>query len=167
MSEIYKDIAGFEGLYQISNKGTVRSLSFRNNQTAFKRVRALTPSDNGSGYLIVGLSKGGKKKNFYIHRLVADAFLLREKGKDVVNHKDHNTRNNSAENLEWCTQEENVRYSADRMRHEKTKCKTTNTGEKYITKRKNSFRVQISRKGIYKEFKTLEEAKAFKKAVMT
>lgn len=96
----------------------------------------------------------------------ADAFLPHEKGKDVVNHKDHNRHNNSVENLEWCTQKENVRLSADRMMHEKTKCKPTNTGEKYISKYRNSFRVQISKKGICRQFKTVEEAKAFKRAVM-
>lgn len=164
--EIFKDVAGFKGLYQIGDKGTVRSMTFRNNQTTFERVRAMTPFDNGNGYLAVSLSKNGKRKNYYIHRLVADAFLPHGKGKNVVNHRDHNRHNNSAENLEWCTQKENVRLSADRMRHEKTKCMPTNTGEKYISKRKNSFRVQIERKKISRQFKTFEEARAFKKAVM-
>jgi hypothetical protein len=163
--ETFKDIAGFEKLYQVSDKGTVRSLTFRNNQTAIERIRTLTPFDNGKGYLVVGLSKNGKRKNFYIHRLVASAFLPYKKGKKVVNHKDHDTYNNKVDNLEWCTQKENVRYSADRMRHEKARCKPSSTGEKYITKYRNSFRVNIRRKGICKQFKTLEEAKEFKKGV--
>lgn len=164
--EIFKDISGFEGLYQIGNRGTVRSLTFRNNKTTFEKKRTMKPFDNGNGYLVVSLRKGGKRKNFYIHRLVAKAFLYQQEGKDVVNHKDHNTYNNCFENLEWCTQKENVRLSASRMRHEKSKCRPTNTGEKYVSKHKNSYRLQIKQKGIYRQFKTLEEAREFKR-VMT
>ena len=169
--EIFKDIAGFKGLYQIGNKGTVRSLVFRNNQTSFEKVRVLKPFDNGRGYLVVGLSKDGKRKNFYIHRLVGNAFLPREKGKDVVNHKDHNTHNNNAKNLEWCTQKENVRFSADKMRHEKAKCKPTNTGEKYISRYMSHnkylcYRLVIKPLKISKQFRTLEEAVLFRDEVM-
>lgn len=164
--EVFKDIAGYEGKYQIGNKGTVKSLLFVNNKTELKREKVLSPFNNGKGYYVISLRKCGKRKNFYIHRLVAEAFLQRENGKNVVNHKDHDTLNNDVKNLEWCTQKENVLFSVDRMKHEKTKCKPTNTGEKYIRKYKNSYRVQIHRLGICKQFKTLEEAKEYKRLVM-
>lgn len=171
MDETFKDIAGFKGLYQIGSKGTVKSLTFRNNRTTFEREKILSPTNNGNGYLIVSLNKNGKRKSAYIHRLVAEAFLPREKGKDVINHKDHNTRNNSVDNLEWCTQRENVRFSVDRMKHEKTKCKPTNTGEKYISrcishKKYLCYRVTIKQKNICKYFKALDEAIKYRNEVM-
>lgn len=164
--ETFVDISGYENLYQISDKGTVRSLSFRNNQTKKQRIKTISPFDNGKGYLTVILSTNGKRKRFYVHRLVAAAFLPYEKGKDIVNHKDHNTYNNDVNNLEWCTQKENVRYSADRMRHEKAKYKISNTGEKYIRKYNDVYRVCIKSKGICRQFKTFDEAIEFKKRVM-
>ena len=75
MQEIFKDIKGYEGLYQISNIGRVKALVFRNGTTLKEKEKLLNPTDNGNGYLIIGLSKGGKKKNFYIHRLVAETFI--------------------------------------------------------------------------------------------
>lgn len=157
--EIFRDIKGFDGKYQIGNKGTVKSL-------VFKKEKILSPFNNGKGYHVVTLWKCGKRKNYYVHRLVAETFLTKETGKNVVNHKDHNTYNNYEKNLEWCTQRENVLYSVDKMKHEKSKCKPTNTGEKYIRKYKNSYRIQIKKLGICKQFKTIEEAKEYKRLVM-
>lgn len=169
--EIFKDISGYEGLYQISNKGTVKSISFRNNQTTFYREKIMNPFDNGRGYLVITLNRCGKKKNFYIHRLVAEAFIQHGIDENVVNHKDHNTHNNDVANLEWCTQKENVLYSAHRMKCEKSKSKPTNTGEKYISLYKSHgkylvYRVQIKKIGTSRQFKTLEEAIAYKREVM-
>lgn len=104
-----------------------------------------------------------KKKNFYIHRLVGEAFIPNPKNLQVINHKDFDKSNNKASNLEWLSVEQNIRYSAPRMRHPKNKCKASNTGEKYISKRKEGwFRVTIRQFNIYRRFKTLEEAKSFK-----
>lgn len=145
--EIWKDLKGYEGKYRVSNKGRVSN---------YKRI--LTPTDNGNGYLIIGLCKDGKKKNFYIHRLVAGAFIDNPKNKPVVNHRDYNTKNNNAENLEWATQKENVIYSKNNMRHRKS-ITQTNTGERYISYRKSkaTYRVTVDRKE-YGTYKTLQEA---------
>jgi len=164
--EIFKDIPEYEGLYQISNHGTVKSLSFRNNVSNIKREKTLKPFNNGHGYLLVNLRRNGTRKNYYVHRLVADAFLNRDSTKTVVNHKDYNTLNNHACNLEWCTVKENVSYSANRMRREKSRCKPSNTGEKYISRYKNGFRVYIRKIGICKQFKCLDCAVAFRNEVM-
>ena len=145
--EIWRDIAGYEGLYQISNKGNIKNLK-----------KLLTPTDNGNGYLIIGLSKNGKRKNYYVHRLAASAFINNPDNKPVVNHKDHNIKNNNINNLEWVTQKENVNYSIKRMCHPKSITRT-NTGEKYISYRasRGLYRVIINKKE-YGTYKTLKEA---------
>lgn len=170
MAECWKDIPGYEGFYQVSNLGMVRSVErtrLVKNRYGYESFRTdsgkmMAGSDNGNGYLIVSLKKNGARKSKYIHRLVAEAFLPREDGCDTVNHKDYNTKNNCAENLEWCTQKENVRYSSERMRKEKSKCKTSSTGEKYISIHiehgKKKYRVAINRFRFSKSFSTLEEA---------
>lgn len=139
MSEIWKDIKGYEGLYQISNQGRVKSLQEwngnRHSASYRNRERILKPTDNGHGYLIVGLKKETKRKNHYIHRLVAEAFVENPKKNKYVNHLDYDKANNKADNLEWCSQKENVLYSKHRMEHQKN-AKLPKSGYKYIKKSK-------------------------------
>lgn len=106
-AEVWKDIAGYEGIYQVSNKGKVRSLNF-NRQGIIKERKLHTRSD---GYQHIILRKNGVRKCHFVHRLVAEAFILNEDGKTVVNHKDCNPSNNCVENLEWCDQQYNATYS--------------------------------------------------------
>lgn len=109
MDEVWKDVVGYEGLYQVSNKGRVLSLkSYGGN-----KHRLLTPQDNGTGYLKVGLSSNGKQKQVLIHRIVAEAFIPNPDKLDFVNHKDENKANNVVDNLEWCTKPYNSKYSFD------------------------------------------------------
>ena len=178
MTEIWKDIPGFEGYYQVSNTGKVRSMdrnhivSTRYGGTTSRRDkgRVITGTSNGNGYLAVYLQRDGKRTRQYIHRLVADAFVPRQEGKNTVNHKDHDRQNNSAENLEWCTQKYNVRYSADLMRKAKSTHRPSNTGEKYIYSRyrgsREKFRVDIQRLKICREFSSFEDALRFRNEVM-
>lgn len=98
MSEIWKDVEGYEGLYQVSNKGNVKS---------FYTNRNLKPTRHNKGYLMVGLTSNHKTKTHFIHRLVAKAFLENLEQKKEVNHKDGDKTNNHIENLEWCTDVEN------------------------------------------------------------
>ena len=160
-TETWKDIAGYEGIYQISNKGNVRRLTFVNNVVSKSKIHPIKPTDNGNGYLIVGLKINGTRKNHYIHRLVADAFCPKRRGAKVVNHIDFDKYNNTADNLEWCTQKQNVQASSHRMNHAKSICKPTNTGEKYIRQRNGRYCLYIRRSGITlinKSFATLEDA---------
>lgn len=154
----------------VSDKGNVMSLSFRNNQTTIRRELLMTPYDNGHGYLMVSLQKDGKRSPRYVHRLVAEAFVDNPEEKPVVNHIDHNTKNNSAENLEWCTVKENVRHSLHLMRKPRKKCKASNTGHKYIslrTKRgKPFYRVSVYGCSAERCFKTLKQAVEYKEEVM-
>ena len=110
MEEIWKDIDGFEGLYQVSNFGNVMSLNYGNRGYAKK----LTPKCNNSGRLWVELLKGGKRKCMLVHRLVALAFIPNPNNFPQINHKDENPKNNFAFNLEWCTQSYNNNYSIER-----------------------------------------------------
>ena len=110
--EIWLDIAGYEGLYQISNLGRVKSLERTfvdkiGRERTF-RGRILKPKTERSGYLQVSLCNGsGKKKSFLVHRLVCETFHENPENKPCVNHIDENRTNNAASNLEWCTYAEN------------------------------------------------------------
>ena len=94
---MWKDIKGFEGLYQISDKGEVKSLI---------RNKILKLTQDKDGYLTVGL----KGKKFKVHRLVAEAFIDNPNNYPCVNHKDENKKNNSVDNLEWCSIKYNINY---------------------------------------------------------
>lgn len=105
MKEIWKDVKGYEGLYQISNLGNVKSLKYAGGN----KPKNLKPTLNG-GYYGVFLCKDGTKKRFTVHRLVALAFVPRIKNKALVNHINEIKTDNRVENLEWCNHSENVNY---------------------------------------------------------
>ena len=107
MKEIWKDIKGYEGKYQISNKGNIRSLNYRRTG----KTKILQPGKDKDGYLLIGLRKDGKKKTYKIHRLVAEAFLENPNKKPQINHIDGNKQNNHISNHEWTTNKENMAHS--------------------------------------------------------
>lgn len=115
--------------------------------TTIPRERILTPTDNGNGYLIVSLKRHGTRKNKYIHRLVAEAFLYKPNGMNYVNHKDYNKKNNDVENLEWCTQKVNIRHSSQNMRKPHNS-KPGKSGERYIYCNKKGYAVNVHGKYI-------------------
>lgn len=94
-------------LYEVSNLGRVKSNNLRNHN----KPLIMSVSPDKDGHLKVRLSKDGKAKNFFVHRLVASAFIPNPKDFPVVNHKDENPANNHVENLEWCTVKENTVYN--------------------------------------------------------
>ena len=116
--EIWKDIKGFEGMYQISSFGNIKSLDryVIGNQHGFKELRPgkqLKPylgGRKGKGYLRVSLSKEDRKTIIPIHVCVAKTFILNPDNKAQVNHKDLNKMNNHVNNLEWMTQTENIQH---------------------------------------------------------
>lgn len=111
IEEVWKDIQGYEGLYQVSNLGVVRSLdTMGENGRKYKGVTKVG-HDNGRGYLTVNFKVKGKQKNFYVHRLVAQQFIPNPDNKPEVNHIDGNKYNNLVDNLEWSTRLENVRHA--------------------------------------------------------
>ena len=107
MKEIWLDIKGYEGLYQVSNLGRIKSLKGRK-----EKIRKLGLGT--SGYNFVGLIKNGMVKYPQIHRLVAEAFIPNPENKPQVNHKDKNRQNNVVDNLEWCSAKYNINYSLSR-----------------------------------------------------
>ena len=109
---IWKDIPGYEGLYQVSNTGQVRSLNYR--QTG--KTKILKQHTDKNGYKKVGLSKNGKVKTYAVHRLVAKAFISNPNNLPYVNHKDENPSNNAVWNLEWCDCSYNTSYGTSRER---------------------------------------------------
>ena len=131
MEEIWRDIEGYEGLYQVSNLGNIYS---------FYSNKKLSFGIDTSGYRIVTLWKNRKGKTKTIHRLVAETFIFNPNNYPIINHKDENKQNNSVDNLEWCTCQYNINYSSrdgiaisERMKNnnnaKKRKVKCITTGE--------------------------------------
>lgn len=111
--ENWKDIKGYEGLYQININGLVKSLSreINNGNGIRKSKEFITKSyDNGHGYLRVCLSKNNSKKFILIHALIAIHFIENPENLPIINHKDGNKKNNSVSNLEWCTYSHNNQH---------------------------------------------------------
>ena len=102
MGEEWRNVKGYEGLYQVSNYGRVTSF--------YQPARILKPNPSRAGYLTVELFQQGRSKRILTHRLVAIAFIENPFNLPQVNHKDENKSNNHATNLEWCTASYNVRY---------------------------------------------------------
>lgn len=113
MEEVWKDIKGFEGLYQVSNLGRVRSLDRYVDygySIAYRKGKIMKAGKISNGYMQVELTNGKKIIHALVHRLVAEAFIPNPYNLPQVNHKDEKTSNNSVDNLEWCTSKENINY---------------------------------------------------------
>lgn len=106
MEEIWKEIEGYEGKYQVSNTGEVKSLNYRGGG----KTKLLKQIPDKDGYKTIQLCKNGKIKSYKVHRLVAIAFIPNPDNLPIVNHKDEDPSNNNVNNLEWCTQKYNVNY---------------------------------------------------------
>lgn len=111
MKEIWKDVAGYEGLYQVSNKGNVKSLDHESNHHFYKgKILKARPDKNG--YMTVGLSKCGAHKWLKVHRLVAIAFIPNPHNYPTINHKNEIKTCNEVWNLEWMTVKDNNNYGS-------------------------------------------------------
>ena len=107
VSEEWRPVPRYEGLYEVSNRGGVRSVD--RIDAAGRRLpgRPMCPCDVGIGYLVACLSRNGRSKNVQVHRMVAEAFIPNPGGKPQVNHLDGDRGNPAASNLEWCDQSGN------------------------------------------------------------
>lgn len=120
MIEEWRDIKGYEGYYQVSNLGRVRSLdraiknkgNLGNNKISHYKGKTLSLVKNKKGYLRVILTKNCQGKGYSVHRLVAQAFIPNPNGFPEVNHIDENKINNYVNNLEWCTTKYNINYGS-------------------------------------------------------
>lgn len=144
MTELWKDIQGYEGLYQVSNLGRVRSADHTTTferggvkMSATRKGRVLTPIIRRHGYLgVILYGKGGHStrnfKCFSIHRLVAEAFVDNPEGYGEVNHLDERKTNNRADNLEWCDRKHNVNYGTTQARRSEKLVNSTNRSKRVI-----------------------------------
>lgn len=119
MEEVWKDIKGYENLYQVSNFGRVRSLGhytlMKNGRTRYHKGKIIIPHHYSNGYLFVCLSKNGIHKQILLHRLVLITFVEKKSGYEV-NHIDENKENNRLDNLEWVTHKYNCQYGTRNIR---------------------------------------------------
>ncbi len=122
IEEIYKNVVGYEGKYEVSSFGNIKALAYtqicgnpKNNKKSpiLRHEKILRPVMGNTGYLKIGLTINGKLKIISVHRIVAIAFHENKEQKPYVNHKDGNRLNNYAYNLEWCTAQENTRHYYD------------------------------------------------------
>lgn len=134
MEEIWKNIKGFEGLYQISNYGRLKSLSRQvKNKNGFRitKEKIIKPAIGSCGYYQYPLTKNGTKKTILVHREVAKAFVDNPNNLYEINHKDENKLNNFFENLEWCNRRYNNTYK-DRKEREIETQRNTHPSRKKI-----------------------------------
>lgn len=132
LNEIWIDISGYEGLYQVSSLGRIKSLNYHRTG----KPKIMKPRVGTRGYYQIGLWKHSKYKKLYVHRIVASAFCNNDDvvTKTQINHKDENRLNNNASNLEWCSPKYNINYGAH---NEKVSCSNSkpvvcmNTGKTY------------------------------------
>ena len=155
MMKEWRDIKGYESLYQVSNLGRVKSLG----NSKSKKEKILSLSTRKDGRLQVCLYKNGASKMFKVHRLVAEVFIPNPNNLPQINHKDENPKNNTIGNLEWCTAEYNMNYGSRNTRISRAnkgisrnKDISRNKGSKNARARK----VQCITTG--KKFNTIKEA---------
>lgn len=121
VKEIWKPIVGYEGLYEVSNLGNVRSLDRyvkgkRDGFPSFVKGKQLTPILNCYGYFRVNLCNSEGRKSKFIHQLVCSAFLDNPNNYNQINHKDETRTNNNLDNLEWCDAKYNANYGTRNQR---------------------------------------------------
>lgn len=132
--QVWKSIVGYEGLYEVSNHGNVRSLDrviVENNTKKERLIKGVTLSAANSkrGYRVVVLCKDGTEKMRNVHQLVAESFISNPENKHCINHKDFNRLNNHVDNLEWCTYAENNLHSIEEGKKGRTVIQFTKDGE--------------------------------------
>jgi hypothetical protein len=141
MIEVWKDIKGYEGLYQISNLGNVKSI--------YRYKKKLKPYKNKNGYYYVNLYKNNQLKHLYIHRLVAENFISNFEKKSFVNHKNGIKTDNRVFNLEWCTRSENELHKHNILEKQVKKVKCLETNNIYISIADASRKTNIGKGNIW------------------
>ena len=111
MQEIWKDIEGYVGFYQVSNLGRIKRVEHTDKHGHTYKERIVKCSDGSRGYLRVHLSKNGVAEWHSVHRIVASTFIPKKDGLDIVNHLDNNPSNNSVDNLEWTDYKGNMQHA--------------------------------------------------------
>lgn len=144
--EIFKNIKGYETIYQISNLGNVKSL--KNNKLLKTRIR------KNDGYVDIKLSKNGKSTRFLLHRLIAIAFIDNPNNKSQINHKNGLKNDNRIENLEWCNNSENAKHAENNNLR-------SHEGIKNSHAKLNELDIKFIKYWLSKNFKSVDIAKHF------
>ena len=110
MIEVWKDVIGYEGIYEVNNLGIIRSVERLDNSGHKRKSKILGLVADRDGYIKVHLCLQGKARYHFVHRIVATAFIDNPERLPQINHKDENKANNKVENLEWCTAKYNINY---------------------------------------------------------
>jgi hypothetical protein len=151
MDEVWIDIRGYEGIYQISSHGRVKSL------IKGEKIRKIQINKNRNDYCEISLFNNGIEKRFKVHRLVAENFISNEDNKPEVNHKDGNKSNNCVDNLEWVTSKENKKHAWDNSlyssNHKKRKIICLETGKIFDSVIECSKILNIDRRTIFRVLK--------------
>jgi len=150
MVEVWKDIVGYENLYQVSNIGRIKSLSNRSNHKDEKILKDFVVQ----GYKCINLFKNSIGKMYKVHRLVAQAFISNTENYKEINHIDGNKTNNNVNNLEWCNRSENMKHSYKIGLHKAQKGK-----ENKLSKKINM--VDKTNNKIIKTFDSIREAERY------
>lgn len=116
MEVVWKDVRGYEGIYQVSNYGEVLRLRSLDSRGHLRNSKILKQTKTKDGYMQLGLHKNGKEQKVLVHQLVAMVFLDNPNNYVEVNHKDENKQNNSVSNLEWCNHKYNANYGTSQAR---------------------------------------------------
>lgn len=151
--EIWKTIDGYSN-YQVSNLGNVKNTNYRNTGKEL-----LLKGSSYNGYVHIALRKDNKSKIFLLHRLVAQAFIPNIDNKPCINHKDCDRKNNKVENLEWCTQQENIAYM-DKLNRRNSGKKISEKDVEIIRKKKNK---GLFYKDVWNEYKDILSLSGFQK----
>ena len=152
--EEWRNIKGYEGLYQVSNLGRIKSLPRYTRNGSCKYEKILTPGNDKEGYKLITLHKNNTARTYRIHRLVAEAFILNPNSLPEINHKDENPANNNSENLEWCTTKYNHNYGTWRAKRigknnpRARKIRCIDTGDTFNTIKEASEAYSIGRTNI-------------------
>lgn len=172
MIEQWKPIVGYEGLYEVSNIGRVRSMTIvqrmKNGVERSKNGKMLSQTEASDGYFVVDLSKDGRRRTLKVHRLVAETFCQNPLNLPVVNHKNENKHDNRSTNLEWCSIRYNLTVGTVQRRRAKTigwKVRQYDSDGKYIqtfvTMRAASRVLKLPMSGIYNSVITQKQYKGF------
>ena len=147
--EIWRPIVGYEGLYEVSSYGRVRSLDRYVNNNSFRKGKVLSPGKDTIGYLFVVLSCNGKCKTIRVHRLVAQAFIPNPDNLPEINHINEDKTDNRVDNLEFCNRKYNINYGSRKDKVKDTKIKNgywTGLSKKDLGKREYNHQYYLKRK---------------------
>lgn len=150
MEEEWRDIEGYEGYYQVSNLGRVKSLdriiTYKDNRKFLKKGNVMTQTKDKEGYLTIGLSMNGKQKTFKVHRLVAMSFIPNGEKLPQVNHLNSLVYDNKVENLQWCSNKMNCIHKTTKNFTKKIICHET--GEIFNTQREVGEKLPLSERTV-------------------